>query len=169
VAFIGALNPLLAYPNVLYEGFVATVTKAEVNPLSIKLQFAKWVLVKEPVEKTRTEHILTFVNYAFAFLHQWPSDDNLALLIEVISLPLFDVESAFTPIWKLTMGAFPMMKISVLLHWFAKRISPEQIASCKQILEIISESFDERWKMRALDFILDRNPFAALELALRME
>jgi hypothetical protein len=169
VAFIASLNPLLAYPNVLYEGFVATVTKTEVSPLSIKLQFAKWVLAREPVEKQRTEHILTFVSYAFAFLLQWPSDDNLALLIEAISLPLFDVESAFTRIWKLTMLIFPMMKILVLLHWFSKRISPEQIASCKQILEIISESFDEKWRVQALDFVLDRNPFAAVELVLRME
>jgi hypothetical protein len=164
LAFINNLSRLFTYPNTMYESFVTNVVQVEVSALPIKLQFTKWLIDHEPSAKVRNDHLTTLFNFAFGDLVTFPTDDNLSLFFQAITISLPDAESAFTRIWKLSVVTFPMLKVIVLLHWLVKRISPDQIASCKDILSVMADSFDEPWRVHALSFVLARAPFSGAAL-----
>ena len=148
-----------------YSNKVMKIPEKDPLSLSVVLDSIKWSIRWEPSDSKRAEMTINCVNYAFKYVLQFNSDENIEAFMDSLWLPQCDFETAFTGIWKLSFLDFPMLKIVVMLHLFRKRCNEEQCEACKRMITFLYDSFDDKNRVKALELVFNGDPLGAATLS----
>jgi hypothetical protein len=157
VLMLPSLASIIPKDDARYQNFMKSVLSADIVipfALTIIHDYSKWRMFWP--RNDRTVYVRSMINSSVRFLMNALTDENLALYLDVLWLPICDFEFSFGGFWGLVVKKVPELKLCLAAKLFRKRCSPKQIEDCKQrmrqqggktearIIEMLVNVFDKK-------------------------
>jgi hypothetical protein len=145
-------SPIPAYSTYLSSLLREKPTHPRIS--HIYRDYLQWLLQVEPDPTRVSFAVLEHLNHLEALFRESPSVDLARALVDALRVRCPDLDPALFLITKLAVLPVPLLPVLVLVSGYAKRCSPEELATCKATFDALSDIYAHEELASAVRLIL---------------